>query len=104
MTIQVTHGILSLAKPQSGTDMVLSTAQAADDDCLLCACMRSSDRFRFIQLHFMCTNLLMFLQVQQARLLGSAPTNWLRFMLQTEYVLVDEFRGDHAAVVQQFKE
>ena len=30
------------------------------------------------------------------------PTNWVRYMLEVEYPLIDDYTGDHAEVVELF--
>ena len=59
-----------------------------------CACVVSS--------YSMCTNVLVSLQVENARLLGMDPTNWVHYMLEIEYPIIDDFQGDHAHVVEMF--
>ena len=49
-----------------------------------------------------CINVLVSLQVANARLLGMDPTNWVCYMLEVEYPLIDDFLGDHARVVEIF--
>ena len=49
-----------------------------------------------------CTNVLVSLQVENARRLGMDPTNWVRYMLEVEYPLIDDYMGDHAHVVELF--
>ncbi len=44
----------------------------------------------------------MSLQEHEALLLGIDPMNWLCVMLETEYPLIDDFCGDHNAVVELF--
>ena len=49
-----------------------------------------------------CTNVRVSLQVENARRLGMDPTNWVRYMLEVEYPLIDDYTGDHAEVVELF--